>query len=177
MIVTKLAKLSRNLLSGMKSADRVRCVLMRKHRFLLAQHNTRRRDKVGKWGLPGGRLKNSEAPQVGIRRELLEELRLSAPYLIELGDCTYRGRTHRVFGCEIDTPIEWFDTDEILGIGWFSYEEVVGMAEASRLHMGFELGAIQAFRRHVQPLIDSADLWPRQRRRGRGERAVPWTGI
>lgn len=158
----------------MKTADRVRCVLMRKHRFLLARHNSRRADKVRKWGLPGGRLKASEEPQVGLRRELLEELRLSVPYLIELGDCVHRGHTHRVFGCEIDSPIEWFDTNEILGIGWFSYAEVAGMAEADELRTGFELGAISAFRRHTQPLIDSAELWPRRKKRGLGELTLPW---
>jgi 8-oxo-dGTP pyrophosphatase MutT (NUDIX family) len=145
---------------------------MRRHRFLLAQHNTRRSDKVGKWGLLGGRLKDSEEPETGLRRELLEELRLSVPYLIELGDCVHRGHTHRVFGCEIDSAIEWFDTNEIVGISWFSYDEVAALAEADELHTGFELGAIKAFRRHVQPLIDSAEFGPQRGKRGR-ERAMP----
>jgi 8-oxo-dGTP pyrophosphatase MutT (NUDIX family) len=161
----------------MKAADRVRCVIMRKHRFLLAQHNSRRSDKAGKWGLPGGRLKHSEEPQAGLRRELLEELRLRAPFLIELGDCVYRGHTHRIFGCEIDSAIEWFDTRELLGIGWFSYAEVAGMAESDELRTGFELGAINSFRRHIQPLIDSSELWPQRRKRGRSARAMPWAEL
>jgi 8-oxo-dGTP pyrophosphatase MutT (NUDIX family) len=145
---------------------------MRKHRFLLAQHNSRRPDKAGKWGLLGGRLKDSEEPIAGLRREILEEVRLRVPYLIELGDCIYRGHTHRVFGCEIDSPVEWFDPKELLGIGWFSYAEVAGMAEADELRTGFELGAINSFRRHIQPLIDSAELWPYRRKRGRSAREM-----
>jgi 8-oxo-dGTP pyrophosphatase MutT (NUDIX family) len=119
-------------------------------------------------------LKDSEEPQAGLRRELLEELRLSVPYLIELGDCVHRGHTHRVFGCEVDAAIEWYDTHEILGIAWFSYAEVAGMAEAGELRTGFELGAISAFRRHIQPLIDSADLWPQRKKRGLIEPVMPW---
>jgi 8-oxo-dGTP pyrophosphatase MutT (NUDIX family) len=161
----------------MKSADRVRCVIMRKHRFLLAQQRSRRPDKDGKWGLPGGRLKRAEQPQAGLRRELLEELRLRVPYLIELGDCVHRGHTHRIFGCEIDAAIEWFDTREILGIGWFSYAEVAGMAESDELRTGFELGAINSFRRHIQPLIDAAELWPQRRRRGRSARYAAWAEL
>ena len=176
-IVTKVSGLSCNLLIEMKSVDRVRCVLKRRHRFLLAQHYSRRPDKIGKWGLPGGRLKGSEEPQAGLRRELLEELRLSVPYLIELGDCQHRGHTHRIFGCEIDSLIDWFDMNEILDIGWFTHDEVAGMAEADRLRTGFELGAISAFRRRVQPLIDSSELWPQRRRRGRGVPEMPWAEL
>jgi ADP-ribose pyrophosphatase YjhB (NUDIX family) len=126
--------------------------------------------------LLGGRLKAGEDPQAGVRRELLEELRLEVPDLIELGDCIHRDHTHRVFGCEIDTEIEWFDTDEIIDIGWFSSDDVAAMAKSDRLHTGFELGAISAFRRHVEPLIAPADLWPQRKRRGRNARGF-WSEL
>lgn len=130
--------------------SRVRCVLMREQRYLLAQHNSKRPENVGKWGLPGGKLKRPEAPKAALRRELIEELRLEVPYLVELGDWLLRGQTHRIFGCEIDSPVGWFDTDEILGIAWFSYDEVAALEEANQLHKGFELGAIHAFRARVE---------------------------
>ena len=41
---------------------RVRCVLMQADRYLLAQHNSRR-ENLGQWGLPGGRLKGAEKPK------------------------------------------------------------------------------------------------------------------
>jgi len=56
------------------SIARVRCVLMRDGRYLLAQHNSRHRERIGRWGLPGGRLRPPEKPKACLRRELLEEL-------------------------------------------------------------------------------------------------------
>jgi 8-oxo-dGTP pyrophosphatase MutT (NUDIX family) len=123
---------------------------MRDRRYLLAQHNTRRPEKLGKWGLPGGKMKKPEAPKAALRRELVEELRLEVPYLVELGDWLLRGQTHRVFGCEIDRAVGWFDTEEILGIAWFSFDEVAALEEAGQLQKGFELGAIRAFRDRIE---------------------------
>ena len=156
---------------------RVRCVLMRDRRYLLAQHNSRRPEKIGKWGLPGGKLRKPEAPKAALRRELAEELQLEVPYLVELGDWLLRGQTHRVFGCEIDKPIGWFDTDEILGIAWFAYDEVVALADADQLHKGFELGAIRAFRARVElgdslEYSDSPGLAERSAKRARSSRRL-----
>ena len=52
-----------------------------------------------------------------------------------------------MFGCEIREPIERFDADELRAIGWFSYPEVIELAAARKLRMGFELAAIVEFRR------------------------------
>ena len=129
------------------SIDRVRCVLMRNGRYLLAQHNSRRRGRVGRWGLPGGRLRPPEKPKACLRRELVEELGCEVPYLLRLGDWLHDDELHRVFGCEIDEPIETFAADELLAIGWFSYEETVELAVTGKLRTGFELAAITEFRR------------------------------
>jgi 8-oxo-dGTP pyrophosphatase MutT (NUDIX family) len=146
---------------------------MRDGRYLLAQHNSRRPDRIGKWGLPGGRLKKPEEPKAALRRELVEELRLEVPYLVELGDWLFREQTHRVFGCEIDDPVGWFDTDEILGIAWFSYDEVAALEEADQLHKGFEFGAIRAFRARIE-LGDSPGFSDAPRRLGYSpRRATP----
>jgi 8-oxo-dGTP pyrophosphatase MutT (NUDIX family) len=137
---------------GDKSAiARVRCVLLRADRYLLAQHNSRRRGTLGQWGLPGGRLKDSEKPKAGLRRELNEELGCRLPDLIRLGDWLYRDEQQRVFGCEIREPIEKFDADELRAIRWFSYKEVIELAAARKLRMGFELAAIVEFRRRHFP--------------------------
>ena len=129
------------------AVDRVRCVLSRAGQFLLVQHNSRRPENVGKWALPGGRLKARETPKAGLRRELAEELRLRVPYLIEIGDWSHKDKNHRVFGCEVERPIDWFNTDEILAIDWFAPAEVSRLAAARRLHTGFELAAITEFQR------------------------------
>ena len=130
------------------SIARVRCVLMLGGRYLLAQHNSRRRERIGRWGLPGGRLRPAEKPKACLRRELIEELGCEVPYLKRLGDWLHDDELHRVFGCEIDQPIETFAGDELLAIGWFTYEETAELAAAGKLRTGFELAAIAEFRRH-----------------------------
>ncbi len=125
--------------------SRVRCVLARNNRYLLVQHNNRLPENFGKWGLPGGVLDVGEEPTTGLRRELAEEFQLDIGDVVLLGDWEYRDETHRVFGCEIDDPIESYDTNEILDIVWLTYDGVVGFAEAGQLHTGFELEAITEF--------------------------------
>lgn len=135
---------------GQKAAvARVRAVLMREQLYLLAQPNSRRRERFGKWGLPGGRIKGSEKPKACLRRELIEELDCRVPYLLKLGDWTYADEQYRVFGCEIDQPIDTFDSSELRAIGWFSYDEVAELANAEKLRTGFELAAIAAFQRRL----------------------------
>lgn len=122
---------------------------MRGERYLLAQHNSRRREVLGRWGLPGGRLRDDEKPKACLRRELLEELGCAVPYLVRLGDWLHDGEQHCIFGCELDEPIETFDGNELLAIGWFTYEETAELAAAGKLRTGFELAAITEFRRHL----------------------------
>ncbi|MEO8466703.1 MAG: NUDIX hydrolase [Gammaproteobacteria bacterium] len=129
------------------SVDRVRCVLMRDQRYLLAQHNSRRRENRSRWGLVGGRVRDREDLQDCLRRELNEELDCQVPYLIELGDWQHRDETHRIFGCEIARSIETFNTDELSAIAWFTLAEVAQLAAAERLRIGFEFAAITAFER------------------------------
>jgi 8-oxo-dGTP pyrophosphatase MutT (NUDIX family) len=128
---------------------RVRCVLLHADRYLLAQHNSRRRETIGRWGLPGGRLKDDEKPKAALRRELAEELGCRVSRLMRLGDWLYRDEQQRVFGCEIEKPIDTFDSEELRAIGWFSYEEIVDLARSRKLRMGFELAAIVEFRRRI----------------------------
>ena len=126
--------------------DRVRCVLRCGKRYLLAQHNSRRRENIGKWGLPGGRLKSREEPRAALRRELIEELGLRVQSLVEIGDWWHRGENHRVFGCDVGQATQSFAPDELLAIDWFQYSEVVGLEADGHLRTGFELDAITAFR-------------------------------
>jgi 8-oxo-dGTP pyrophosphatase MutT (NUDIX family) len=127
--------------------DRVRCVLRSEHGYLLVQHNARRREDVGKWGLPGGRLRQREKPKVGLRRELNEELKLRVPYLIKLGDWRHRDENHRLYGSELQHAVEWFDAQEIHAIAWHTHRAVMQLAERALLHRGFELEAIAEFER------------------------------
>jgi 8-oxo-dGTP pyrophosphatase MutT (NUDIX family) len=148
--ITAILRDSPKRFVGDKAAiARVRCVLMQADRYLLAQHNSRRRDTIGQWGLPGGRLKDDEKPKAALRREIFEELGCRVPDLIRLGDWMYRNEQQRVFGCEIEKPIDKFDADELRAIGWFSYEEIIELARGRKLRMGFELAAIIEFQRRI----------------------------
>jgi hypothetical protein len=80
-------------------------------------------------------------------RYCIEELGCEVPYLERLGDWLHEDERHRVFGCEIEAPIETFAADELLAIGWFTYEETAKLAVAGKLRTGFELAAIAEFRR------------------------------
>lgn len=133
--------------SAEPTIDRVRCVLLKDQRYLLARHRSRRRENRNLWGLAGGRLRECENPQDCLRRELLEELDCRVAQLIEIGDFAHGDETHRVFACEITKPIETFDARELCAIAWFTYAEVVRLAAADRLRAGFELAAITTFER------------------------------
>jgi 8-oxo-dGTP pyrophosphatase MutT (NUDIX family) len=142
---------------------RVRCVLRCGQRYLLAQHNSRRRENLGKWGLPGGRLKSREEPRAALRRELIEELGLRVRSLVEIGDWSHRGENHRIFGCDVARPTHGFAPDELLAVSWFEYTEVAELEADGRLRTGFELDAITAFRLRF-PRVEPVSAAPRRRR-------------
>jgi 8-oxo-dGTP pyrophosphatase MutT (NUDIX family) len=152
--------------------DRVRCVLRCQGRYLLAQHRPRRGETVGKWGLPGGKLKAREKPRAALRRELDEELGLEAPKLARIGDWWHRSKNHRVFGCDVPRATRWFDGDEIVAIAWLDYAAIVNLSLTGQLRTGFELAAVAEFRSRF-PAADRAaarghgrDAAARRRRRG-----------
>ena len=115
-------------------------------RYLLAQHHPRRRENVGRWGLPGGKLKAREKPRAALRRELMEELGLEVPKLVRIGDWWHRNKNHRVFGCDVPRATRWFDSDEIVAIAWLDYAEVMKLSGTAQLRTGFELAAITEYR-------------------------------
>jgi 8-oxo-dGTP pyrophosphatase MutT (NUDIX family) len=143
--------------------DRVRCVLRCEDRYLLAQHQPRRRESVGKWGLAGGKLKAREKPRAALRRELEEELGLEPPKLVRIGDWWYRSKNHRVFGCDVPRPTRWFDGDEIVAIAWLDYGSIVNLSLTAQLRTGFELAAITEYRNRF-PAVEPAAASDRQAR-------------
>ena len=138
--------------------ETVRCVVRYERKYLLVQHRARRRRNLGKWSLPGGRLKGREKPKAGLRRELNEELRLRARALLRLGDWRDKKKYHRIFACEVLRPLDWFNRSEILELGWFTLEEVIALANASRLRRGFELAAIAEFESRLPAQIGRAHV-------------------
>jgi 8-oxo-dGTP pyrophosphatase MutT (NUDIX family) len=132
---------------GEAAVDRVRCVLRRGDKFLLADHARKRRGRSSKWGLPGGRVLPQEQPLAGLKRELQEELRLRVSAAVELGDWWHRAENYRVFGADVARTVRWFEERELRAIAWLTYSEIAALAAAGRLHKGFELAAIAEFQR------------------------------
>ena len=125
----------------------VRCILDRDNRYLLAVHNNNLPQTMGKWGLPGGGIEPGEAFELALTRELKEELALDLQGFLEIGDYTYRDSQHKVFAVRYSgyERLE-FDKNEILQLAWFSFDDVVSLHEADKLHTGFECAAINRYR-------------------------------
>ena len=86
-----------------------------------------------------------------MRREIKEELYITMPELVLIGDWSYKDEVHRVFGCEIEEFIDNYDSYELLAITWLKYEEVDALNLAGELHTGFELAAIATMRELLSP--------------------------
>lgn len=121
----------------------VRVLLYRQNEFLLVQHNNYKPENKGKWGLPGGRIDPSDASyEAVLRREMDEEFSISLGQLIELGDWSYNGRTHRVFAALFEDEITTWDSTEVLDIAWHSEASYRCVADEGRMHTGFEVLAL-----------------------------------
>lgn len=122
-----------------------RCILKANDEFLLVVHNNYRGVNNGIWGLPGGRIDWGEQPIETARREIYEELETDLGELHDVGEWSYKGYQHKVFGTEFDGRIGRIDDTEILEVDWFSLGDIVELSAADRLHAGFELASIQQF--------------------------------
>lgn len=123
---------------------RVRVVLYHDHRFLLAQHNNKAPENIGKWGLPGGGVEQFDSDlQEALRREIREEFEIEIDIWKFIETYEYKKREHHVF---LASPLQLnFVTDpaEILDYRWLTAAEIIGWEAENRLHTGFELDAIQ----------------------------------
>jgi 8-oxo-dGTP pyrophosphatase MutT (NUDIX family) len=143
----EISEALRLALATARDVDRVRCVMRFRDEYLLLRHESWHRRNAKKWALPGGRVKHAESPIAAVRREILEELYLVLPDLVELGDFEQGGEIHRLYGCDILSRGRAFNTCEIAEVQWLDYAQIVRLALAGRLHRGFELAAINAYMR------------------------------
>ena len=109
-------------------------VLEKNGKFLLVQEA---QEKCrGKWNIPAGHLEPNETIFEGAKREVFEECgcKVELTGLINitnkiLQDDTFIGI---VFSTRILEDNIKFDTDEILDVKWFTYEEIIDMKEKLR---------------------------------------------
>lgn len=93
------------------------------------------REVAKKWELPGGRLNFGEKPEVGLARELKEEMGVDfvvheVVYLeqfFQISDS--KDALMIAYRCSLKNPAEEFVVDEreVCGFGWFTHDEIKEM--------------------------------------------------
>ena len=84
-----------------------------------------------------------------VGRELEEELEIFIQDFEELGSFSYKGAQHMVYGAELDRRITYYDDSELLDMKWFNLTAVRTLHATKKLHAGYELEAIELFRRNT----------------------------
>jgi 8-oxo-dGTP pyrophosphatase MutT (NUDIX family) len=128
--------------ASVASAARVKAVIERDGRYLLALHNNRRPENKGKWTFVGGLVEPSDpSPEAALLRELQEELQVQGQVLGIVGTFPYRDHACLLLAASFEgEPCP--SPEEIIALRWFTRDEVKGIARAHLLHMGFELDAL-----------------------------------
>lgn len=127
-----------------RHAPAVRAVLRHEDRFLLVQHNHRKPENLGQWGIPGGRVENFDADLIeALRREIREEFESEIRVIGFIHTYTYKNRDHHVFLAAPANLQFITHPDEILETAWLTLAEVTTLHHAGKLHTGFELDAIE----------------------------------
>ncbi len=101
--------------------------------FLLAQRS-RWVDEGGRWGMPGGAIRDGESPDMAARREAIEEIgELPAYRVTDRGtqDCGGGWQFH-VISADVDRPFDAYCLTETDATGWFTVEQMDNLA----LHPG-----------------------------------------
>lgn len=122
----------------------VRAVIMRDDTVLLVQHHYANPAHWGKWSLPGGRIDaGDQRKEDTLRRELYEELRLRVQIERAVGLFADRTRLHYVYRATPGSAQLNPDPDEIVGVAWWSLENVDMLNGAGKLLAPFIYDAIQ----------------------------------
>jgi 8-oxo-dGTP pyrophosphatase MutT (NUDIX family) len=122
---------------------RVKAVIRRGDRYLLAVHDNRKPENKGKWTFLGGLIDPPDpSPAAALVRELREELGVAGRVLGEVGRFPYRDDPGPCAVLLADFDGEPRPNEELVALRWFTRGEVAAIGCAGLLHMGFELDAI-----------------------------------
>ncbi|HEX4115955.1 MAG TPA: NUDIX hydrolase [Solirubrobacteraceae bacterium] len=103
-------------------------------RFLLARRS-RWVDEGGRWGIPGGAIRDGESPGEAARREFGEELDVMTEYRVtdlQRQDCG-GGWAFWTVCARVDASFETFCGSETDATGWFTLDQLTALD----LHPGF----------------------------------------
>ena len=142
------------MVSEIKNSQRVlpvcSAVVKDGYKYLLVQSGEK--NYIGKWGLAGGKIDFSETPSKAIEREVHEEAGLLIYNIGLFGiycsmplDAIWV--INHAYRCDFLGQAKKSDGKEILNIGWFTYEELVGMAKNNELRTMDVLRVISDSRR------------------------------
>ena len=122
---------------------RVKAVIRRGGRYLLAVHNNRVPENKGKWTFLGGLIDPPDpSPEAALVRELREELGVAGRVLGEVGRYPHRSDPGSCVVLLADFEGEPRPNEELLALRWFTRDEVEAIGRAGLLQMGLELDAI-----------------------------------
>jgi 8-oxo-dGTP pyrophosphatase MutT (NUDIX family) len=129
--------------AGAAPPYRVKAVIRREGRYLLAVHNNRIPENKGKWTFLGGLIDPPDpSPAAALVRELREELDVAGRVLGEVGRYRHKNDPGPCVVLLADFEGEPRPNEELLALRWFTPEEVAAIGRAGLLQMGLELNAI-----------------------------------
>ena len=122
-------------------------VIEKEGKFLLVQEA--KENCKGKWNLPAGHLEINESIFEGAKREIFEETGciVDLTGLLQISNRVFEDKIFVGFMFSaklIDENIN-FNTNEILNVKWFSYEELLDMKDDLRLYYWI-INAIKAYK-------------------------------
>ncbi|NJN56536.1 MAG: NUDIX domain-containing protein [Leptolyngbyaceae cyanobacterium SL_5_9] len=79
----------------------------------------------GHWAFFGGHLEPGESPEVAMRRELLEEIGYSPPFVEEFKDYADAHAIRHVYHAPLTVPVESLELNEGWDLGLFTVEDIV----------------------------------------------------
>lgn len=94
-----------------------------------------------RWSIPGGHVLTNETPEMGLNRELKEELNISnlSYKKIDTVKFPYNKFIFNVFYSEdlIDLNSLSFQKEEVIQVNWFTKEEILKLIEEEKIARGY----------------------------------------
>lgn len=115
-------------------------------RILLIEHYRFQTDTRG-WEVPAGKIDEGETPEQAAARELLEETGHHGDWFKHLGHYhPSNGSSNQVFQVYVARGVrqvtEIQDTNEVIGLRWFSADQVRGLIERNEILDGLSLTSL-----------------------------------